>query len=1579
MTMTRLNAAATIVSAAMVAALANGGAPAAQDAAPAPLVLENSRFRFAVNPIGSRVLKLHSKDIAAELTDSDMGGSFMEFVWSIPSTRQYLRDKPFALREKRGERGLVEVTAEGHALGYGANFLTVRKTYSTSDDSAAFRVDYSFGNLPAAMSALPYGFLLHTSLGLLGEEFSHYYPTSGGIMEIKPGKRPLQMSVEDPSDGWIAVADGKGRGVAVSAPFRDVQYFYSWFSKDKIPTLEWKLIPVSVPCGGAFNISMDVLPFNGLNAVSGAGGGFAGEIRAPATGTAGATSMPVEVRVVAAKAGKADVTLRVRTAGSGDWKEVAAKTLAFDKPGALASFTAEVKTGGSPSPATADARERVPPAASLELQALVSQGGAAAARLNAFVRRAGDSNARWRIDPPEARRKSAIPPIDLTGSTNYVASVKPVTPWAKPLAGGPLRVIALTGRGNNLEIGRLKEHFDIVPLTTHLDITGGSPRKFSNPVYADGDNYGLVGVKDINANLVKLLKEPCEAILVGGIPWESWPDEARNMLLKRVRDGVGLVWIGEEKDAPELGLVNRRKKSVKAVPHVATTHFADVPFDLLGAEDAYAFDAPTGGVVHATVDGFPYLAESRIGKGRVFTLSYRAIFGYIGSNAGFTPNLREAYRDRGTAAEWYHLLISKCLLAASGRETQIALKQFNMMADNTLSVRAMSKSPLQTFWKWDILNRWGATLASGAVIESINAGENSVTLGRPELPQYAGPLVLRLTVREATGAAGARATDATKRVPPGDLETSSDTAAHLNLPDFISHAAKGPTLNWGAWTLPNEPDATLESFATDEDHVDDGGEVHFTAKVSGKTEGKSLRISLVDSFGRTLEEKTLPATPEVNGAMHVENALVSRHATLVARLIDGETEVDRLDAFVIVRPDPAKWPWDDFEIGAWVNDGVREYLWPEVANIYRGMELSLLIANPYRMETEFPARHNFSPTMLSGAGLGQCAEPPEYAKTGDKMVLVRKPCLSDPEFLGKQREGKLKTGEDIRRYGMRFVWFGDEQSLTGYSGKAIDFCFSPHCLAAFRIFLKKRYGSLDALNAEWETQFTSWEAVMPFTRQEIWDADGRHVAGWADHLEFMDGRLAASLENASAALQEKDPNLHFSISGTQAPTAYGGMDWWRQLRVLDCTMNYNEGGQYEIHRSFLPDGGTMPWAWGYSAKGPAAVNKVWRPLFIGCRGIMGFQSKSMLRGDGTWTQGLADTMPAISRIASGVGKHLINNLKPRPDVAILYSQASIRAAFIEKRDKEHQALRMKYIAMLRNLGFCFDFVSYEQLAAGALADGGYKTLLLPDSTALSDAEISAIRAFAAKGGKVVAEGRPATRKANCRPRAAGMLDNLFNDGRHTLFPEIDTRYTKAMEHPEIAENSAIVEVEQNRLMKALALNVPRLAITDAKTGEQIRHAEIYTREGADGTLFFGVVANDRPPRDVVYTFPKDGFVRDLVTGEEFGQTNRLVRALGVGCVHAFEITPVPVRIANVEAKPDSHVRIDYARPCRSIAVLRVFRPDGTEAECYRRKLIVRDGAAETRIPFALSDPKGRWTIEVRDICGKLVRADCGVK
>ena len=44
-----------------------------------------------------------------------------------------------------------------------------------------------------------------------------------------------------------------------------------------------------------------------------------------------------------------------------------------------------------------------------------------------------------------------------------------------------------------------------------------------------------------------------------------------------------------------------------------------------------------------------------------------------------------------------------------------------------------------------------------------------------------------------------------------------------------------------------------------------------------------------------------------------------------------------------------------------------------------------------------------------------------------------------------------------------------------------------------------------------------------------------------------------------------------------------------------------------------------------------------------------------------------------------------------------------------------------------------------------------------------------------------------------------------------------------------------------------------------------------------------------------------------------------------------------------------------------------------EAQHYAKKLVVRDGVAEARVPFAVSDPPGRWRISVEDMLTGEVR------
>jgi hypothetical protein len=63
------------------------------------------------------------------------------------------------------------------------------------------------------------------------------------------------------------------------------------------------------------------------------------------------------------------------------------------------------------------------------------------------------------------------------------------------------------------------------------------------------------------------------------------------------------------------------------------------------------------------------------------------------------------------------------------------------------------------------------------------------------------------------------------------------------------------------------------------------------------------------------------------------------------------------------------------------------------------------------------------------------------------------------------------------------------------------------------------------------------------------------------------------------------------------------------------------------------------------------------------------------------------------------------------------------------------------------------------------------------------------------------------------------------------------------------------------------------------------------------------------------------------------------------------------------------ISIAYSTPVDGAVRLNVFRPDGSEAYCYAKNVLVKAGRAEYEIPFALSDPKGNWKVRIASIFG----------
>lgn len=1444
--------------------------------------VENKYFKVLFTPLGGRALSIRAKFLDdVELTDAcEKGGTFSEFDWSRRGNFFFYKNKPFTLKPFAAD-GVCGLDARGNAQGGGTDFLTIDKRYTLMDDATAMKIDYVFGSLPDAMSAQDYGLLIHSTLGVSGRLCSYYFPSDEGIVEIERDKRPQERWIHHPARGWMAAVDDLGRGVALTMPFKEVKSFYSWLAQEDVPTLEWRMTQVSIEDGGTYVVPCEMIAFRGLKKVSGAGGGLVGELRGG------------KARVYNSRAGK------VTAKAGGQTVE-----LDFARPGEVREFVTEATT------------------------VVLEKDGQEACRLDAPPK-----SGAWSLAPLEASRASSVKSFDLTGYTNLPHQA--CAPFAKPLAVPRRpRIIALTGVGNNVELGFFADRFDCELLTTTITLdyyrSNRIPkqRQIQNPQHDNGDYFGSLTTADVEENLMKTLKKDADAMLVGGLPWEIFPKAAQKLILEKVKKGCGLVWIGQDRAAPEIFRQGGSFREVRETPAAVGEAFADVPFALLGRETAYAFE-PGGATVHAVAGSAPYLTENVLGEGRVFHLAYKAIFGELNNESGITPNLRDYYDDRVAPVEYYYSLIAKVLAKAAKLPLAARFEDVAVAGDGArLGIRSEVAGKAMLAWK--VRNRHGETLGEGDESVALMKGKNRVSVSLASLGPYAGTLAFEAVLRNG----------------------------------------EGGVMAWGAWAFEKAPKACLSAFrlnrsAEKGNAYREGERVAFWSQVKGVADGLRIRFAMTDCFGRLLDEKTEPAAQKVEGGFVLANELPTRTYEISATLLDGAYAIDRLRLEVRARPEPAKWPWDDFRFGIWTGERTREYLWPEFAELFRKMHLTVNIANQRRVAIDFAMRYGFDPTLLANAGLEKCNEPADYVSTGDKLKLVRPTCLSDPAFYARQKRGLSAIAESIANLGLRYVWFGDEQSLTGYGGKPIDFCFSEHCLREFRRFLEKRYGTLARLNAAWETDFANWDAVVPFTRQEVWAEGGeRHVAGWADHLEFMDSRVAHSLDYARKVLQSGDDHVHTSISGTQPPTAYGGMDWWKQIGALDGALSYDICGQLELHRSFRPDGEFMPWNWGYSKRGGDAVASLWRTLFVGCKGIIGFHDLSIYNPDWTWSAGYRDVKPGMDRIDIGVGKHLISNLKMSRPVAILYSQASIRAAFYENRADEHSKLRDKYIRLLNHLGYGFDFVSYEQLENGTFEGRGYKVLVLADASAMSDGEVAAVKRFVLKGGAVIAEGVPARREGNCRRRGASPLKEFVRTEK------IDVGYLKALEYPKEPRNAVLIAAEQDRLERAFeraGVNPPRIALADATDGRRFRLANVYPREGRGGALFWGVISEEKSARLMNVTFPKHGWVYDLASGKCLGEGTTFKLPIAKGRPNAFELVEAKPRLTAVGLSEDGTLTVGFAGGVDTVVNVRVVDPEGRDVECYAKKLVVKGGGTRWKIPFARNDAKGAWKVVVTDV------------
>jgi len=143
-------------------------------------------------------------------------------------------------------------------------------------------------------------------------------------------------------------------------------------------------------------------------------------------------------------------------------------------------------------------------------------------------------------------------------------------------------------------------------------------------------------------------------------------------------------------------------------------------------------------------------------------------------------------------------------------------------------------------------------------------------------------------------------------------------------------------------------------------------------------------------------------------------------------------------------------------------------------------------------------------------------------------------------------------------------------------------------------------------------------------------------------------------------------------------------------------------------------------------------------------------------------------------------------------------------------------------------------------------------------------------------------------------------------------------------------------------------------------------------------------SNDRfaKPRSLKLTFPEEMYVYDVRAAKSQGKRKDLTLTLDPYEPAVFAVSPVafpslevsvPIHLRPGES---AHIGMSFARgspAATHVFHLDVIDPAGKTAEPYSGNVIASQGHAAKLVPLAYNDPRGHWTVRVKDLLSGQVK------
>lgn len=808
--------------------------------------------------------------------------------------------------------------------------------------------------------------------------------------------------------------------------------------------------------------------------------------------------------------------------------------------------------------------------------------------------------------------------------------------------------------------------------------------------------------------------------------------------------------------------------------------------------------------------------------------------------------------------------------------------------------------------------------------------------------------------------------------------------------------------------------------------VERDAEVPGVYRISRATGKGVLSILWKDVWGRIVDERKIPV--ELNDETEIGFRLDARRAVAMKNELDVNFTFDGVNkrgapdhrdenahAIFIARPPDRAW-WD-YNIIMWQDYSADQFRKLKSLGInggeYVGRNRSapdFLIDNDLRWYAEniatdfYSEYHRWYPDRPNNWKFTEAKELYKKDPTS-KEAFKRHPSFSDAAWVKKIHDRLVDAARFFSPYRPFFYSLGDESGVANLAA-FWDFDFSDESLIEMRGWLKERYGTLEALNRQWGSNFSDWDLVTPETTNEVMKRKDDNFSSWADHKEWMDISYARALKQGADAVRSVDPDAYVGIGGAQMP-GWGGYDYYRLAHALTAIEPYDIGNNIEILRSLNPEMAVVTTAF---AHGPEEKRRVWHEALHGNRGLILWDDKNeYITKDGVIAPRGLEAAPYYNELRNGIGALLIASERQTDPIAIHYSQASMRTEWMllqrpkgdawlrrtsssEERDSDFMLLRESWCRAIEDLGLQYNFVAYGQVAQGELLKRGYRVLVLPRSSSLSAAETQAIRDFVEQGGTLIADGEPGAFDEHSRRLAHSRLADVFGGasfgkGRAILMKADVLHYQQdRLEGKEQEVHQLLAGLMRESGVK------PEFAVTD-QAGNAVTGVEIHRFRNGGVTIIglemnpslrvnelgppeFKSNARFEKPIQVRLTLPAELYAWNIRNGESLGRQRQISVTVDPfePSIFAFSSVPIPQLAVSSPSRlaPGStgHAGLSFSSTTPAamhVIHVDVIDPSGKVVPYYSGNLLAPEGRAVKALPLALNEAGGRWQLRVRDV------------